>query len=88
LYWRRVAGIDRDQLISKESNMSEANKSLNTLGGHAYHALKPEAQRAIAVSAALELITAKLSSGASTNLDGEVKNLSLYADQIQAALKV
>lgn len=68
--------------------MSEANKSLNTLGGHAYHNLKPDAQRAIAVSAALELIAAKLSSGSSTNLDGEINNLASYADQVQEALKV
>lgn len=69
--------------------MSEANKSLNTIGGHSYHAVGPDAQRAIAVSAALELIQTRLSaSSASSTLRNELENLSAYADQIQEALKV
>ena len=51
-------------------------------------AFNAEEKRAYAVGIALELIAAKLSSGASTNLDGEVDNLSKYADKIQEALKV
>ncbi|EJH4830412.1 hypothetical protein F3H16_31565 [Pseudomonas aeruginosa] len=47
-----------------------------------------EEKRAYAVGIALELVAAKLSSGASTNLEGEVESLSKYADQIQEALKV
>lgn len=46
-----------------------------------------EQQRAYAVGIALELVAAKISSGASTNLEGEVDNISKYADKIQAALK-
>lgn len=47
-----------------------------------------EQQRAYAVGIALELVAAKLCSGASTNLEGEVDNVSKYADKIQAALKL
>ncbi|MEA1029425.1 hypothetical protein T3A99_12690 [Pseudomonas sp. N-137] len=46
-----------------------------------------EQKRAYAVGIALELVAAKLSSGASTNLEGEVRNISEYADKIQEALK-
>jgi hypothetical protein len=52
------------------------------------NAFNAEDKRAFAVGIALELIAAKLSSGASTNLEGEVSNLSKYADQIQTALKL
>ncbi|MGY2285178.1 hypothetical protein [Pseudomonas gingeri] len=47
----------------------------------------PEFARAHAVASALELISAKLSSGASVDLEGEIDRLSNYADKIQEALK-
>ncbi|UUT22143.1 hypothetical protein [Pseudomonas sp. T8] len=70
--------------------MSEAIKALTTLGGGAYHNLKPEAQKALAVSAALELIAEKVSNspGSDGQLDWEMDRLSKYTDLIQAALKV
>ncbi|MCK3839938.1 MULTISPECIES: hypothetical protein [Pseudomonas] len=44
--------------------------------------------RAKAVAAAIEIIRAKASGADATSLKVEFGNLSLYADQIQAALKV
>lgn len=46
-------------------------------------------KRIHAVSAALELIAARVSSAPSngTHLDEEMKKLSLYADKIQAAIE-
>ncbi len=46
----------------------------------------PERRRAYAVAAALEVIAAKASSADATSLKVEFSNLSIYADQIQAAL--
>ncbi|PSV51258.1 hypothetical protein [Photobacterium sp. GB-3] len=45
-------------------------------------------QRAIAVSCALELIRAQVSSGSGYQLDAQLRQLSTFADQIQDALKV
>ncbi|BAV74191.1 hypothetical protein PCAU_1982 [Pseudomonas chlororaphis subsp. aurantiaca] len=69
--------------------MSEAIKALTTVGGGAYHSLPPAAQRAFAVSAALELIAEKVSNSPSNDgqLPWEMDRLSGYADLIQAALK-
>ena len=47
----------------------------------------PESARAHAVASALELISAKLSAGESTDLKGEIDRLPGYADKIQEALK-
>lgn len=44
--------------------------------------------RARAVAAAIEVIAAKASGADATSLKVEFANLSTYADQIQAALKV
>ncbi|WP_025804604.1 hypothetical protein [Pseudomonas chlororaphis] len=44
-------------------------------------------KRALAVSAALEVIAAKASGADATSLAREFQNLSTYADQIQAALR-
>ena len=44
--------------------------------------------RAQAVAAAIEVITAKALGSDATSLQVEFNNLSAYADQIQAALKV
>jgi hypothetical protein len=54
LKWWRVAGIGDDQLISKESNMSDLFKDLTkrNMGG----AGSPEITREAAVAAALVLI--------------------------------
>ena len=43
--------------------------------------------RARAVAAAIEVIAAKASGADATSLKVEFGNLSMYADQIQAALK-
>lgn len=50
----------------------------------------PEAKREAAVTAALTLILAKVANSPTNGsiLEGELKSLSTYADQIQAALKV
>lgn len=45
-------------------------------------------KRVAAVSVALEIISARVSSGAPVHLDMEMDKLSMYADQIQAALKI
>lgn len=70
--------------------MSEATKALTTLSEGTYHNLPPVAQRAFAVSAALELIAEKVSNSPNNNgqLDWEMDRLSKYTDLIQAALKV
>lgn len=54
------------------------------------HVHSPEDKRAIAVSAALTLIHAKVSNSPTNGgiLESEMNTLSAYADQIQAALKV
>ena len=68
--------------------MSENFKGLRKDNG--LGAGSAEAQREAAVTAALTLIQAKVSN-APTNggiLESELNNLSTYADQIQAALKV
>ncbi|MBP2700236.1 hypothetical protein [Photobacterium lucens] len=53
-----------------------------------YHGSDESAQRAIAVSCALELVRAQISSGSGYKLDGQLSQLSTFADQIQDALKV
>jgi len=52
--------------------------------------LEPAEKRRIAVGAALELIHAEASGGAANPraLEGNMNNLSNYADQIQKALRV
>lgn len=50
--------------------------------------LDSDVRRAYAVAAALEVISSKASGADSTSLKVEFNNLSVYADQIQAALKV
>lgn len=54
-----------------------------------YHEHSAERARAYAVAAAAQLIEAAVS-GSNTNISlaAEINNLSKYADQIQAALKV
>jgi len=66
--------------------MSEISKNVTSAG-----ALKTAEQhhRAHAVAAALEVIAARSTgSSGSVNLSYEFEQLSTYADQIQAALKV
>lgn len=48
----------------------------------------PKEQRVMAVNAALELIAARVTTASvnGTHLSEELKNLSTYADQIQAAI--
>ena len=53
-----------------------------------YYESEESDQRAIAVSCALELIRAQISSGSGYQLDTQLKELSTFADQIQDALKV
>ena len=53
-----------------------------------YHKSDELDQRAIAVSCALELIRAQVSSGSGYQLNSQLDQLSTFADQIQAALKV
>ncbi|UPF01763.1 hypothetical protein MXB02_14265 [Pseudomonas mosselii] len=50
--------------------------------------IDPSQKRAYAVAAALEVISAKAASPEGTNLTHEFEQLSTYADQIQAALRV
>ncbi|WP_248731793.1 hypothetical protein [Pseudomonas sp. MWU13-2517] len=64
------------------ANIHAATLNTNNPGYNA------EDRRAFAVGIALELISAKLSAGASTDLEGELSRLSGYADEIQEALKV
>nr|WP_314614225.1 hypothetical protein [uncultured Pseudomonas sp.] len=45
-----------------------------------------QGKRVVAVSAALELIAARVSSQAPVHLEEEFNNLSKYADQIEAAI--
>lgn len=66
--------------------MSEAIKSISVIGNLAYAKLQPDTQRAVAVGAALELISNRVLSSASVHLSQELEKLSVYADQIQAAL--
>ncbi|MGP0016861.1 hypothetical protein [Pseudomonas sp.] len=64
-------------------------EAIGTLNDHAYHGLIPSAQRAVAVTAALELIQSRVSTlPTGTSLDVELGKLSMYADKIQAALIV
>lgn len=51
-------------------------------------AFNDEQKRSYAVAVALELIAAHAASNTAVNLSTELDNLSKYADQIQAALKV
>ena len=53
-----------------------------------YARSKPAGQRVLAVSAALELIAKRVAGPTPSNLEAELKNLSKYADLIQAATKV
>lgn len=53
-----------------------------------YHTSDAEAQRAMAVSCALELIRTKLSISSATQLKTVCESLPFYADSIQEALKV
>lgn len=54
-----------------------------------YHTSSPEGQRAYAVAAAAELISAMVGSeGHVSQLSNEMDRLSKYADLIQDALKV
>jgi hypothetical protein len=67
--------------------MSDLYKSLNAkdMNGRDW----PDKAREAAVAAALKLIEAKvLNSSGATQLQWELNNLSTYADQIQAALKL
>ncbi|MDQ7965181.1 hypothetical protein RDI61_14175 [Pseudomonas plecoglossicida] len=59
-----------------KQNAFNTSQYLNTTTG----------KRAVAVSAALELIAARASSPAAVHLEEEFNNLSKYADQIEAAL--
>lgn len=63
----------------------------NTLTFHVMSAgsqsVSPELRRSHAVSAATELIAIRLRSSGDSNLESELKNLELYADTIQAALR-
>ncbi|MDD1016898.1 hypothetical protein [Pseudomonas rubra] len=70
--------------------MSEAIKAITTLSKGTYHSLPPDAQRAFAVSAALELIAEKVSNSPNNNeqLPWEMERLSGYVKLIQDALKV
>lgn len=69
--------------------MSKGIESLAALGSQAYNALRPESQRALAVSAALELVSLNVQgANSSGTLEAELKSLSNYADLIQDALKV
>lgn len=65
--------------------MPIAIDKLTELGGHRYSALPAEQKRALAVAAALEVISSTAT--AATGLKVEFESLSLYADQIQEALK-
>lgn len=66
-----------------------AIKAISSVGDESYRMLKDEAQRAVAVGAALELILGRIStSPTGTSLETELSKLSSYADRIQAALKV
>lgn len=67
--------------------MPSAIEKITELGGHRYSALPDEQKRALAVAAALEVISSKASGADSTSLKVEFGNLSMYSDQIQAALK-
>ncbi|WP_048399014.1 hypothetical protein [Pseudomonas weihenstephanensis] len=67
--------------------MSDAIKAISVNGNLAYARLQPDTQRAIAVGAALELISNRVLSSASVHLSQEMEKLATYADQIQEALK-
>lgn len=67
--------------------MSENFKDL--LGDSGYGPAGPEAQRELAVTAALSLIQSRVANATgSSQLQWELGNLSDYADKIQEALKV
>ncbi|MHB2048874.1 hypothetical protein [Pseudomonas sp. VEM90] len=67
--------------------MPTAIDKLAELGGHRYSALPDEQKRALAVAAALEVISSKASGADATSLKTEFGHLSTYADQIQEAMK-
>ncbi|MEB2514803.1 hypothetical protein SOP85_05055 [Pseudomonas sp. YuFO20] len=67
--------------------MSETILNAVTAAGESRD-LDASEKRALAVAAALEVIAAKASGADATTLKVEFVNLSTYADQIQAALKV
>ncbi|WGK60524.1 hypothetical protein QAO71_10505 [Halopseudomonas sp. SMJS2] len=69
--------------------MSEVMMALAGNTNASYSNATKERKRSIAVAAALELITARVSTAApnGAHLEAEVKNISMYADQIQAALE-
>ncbi len=64
--------------------MSEVLKKVINVAG--YDASGASGKRLHVVSAALELIAARVSSGVAVHLDDEISRLSSYADQIQAAI--
>jgi hypothetical protein len=70
----------------KEGSMSTTinSSSLNAVNP----AFEPHIHRAHAVAAALEVIATRVNGADATSLAREFTNLSTYADQIQAALKV
>ncbi|GAB5339668.1 hypothetical protein [Pseudomonas fluorescens] len=69
--------------------MASAIDKLHEMGVHRYGALPDEQKRAVAVAAALEVITSTVNASEDRALLGiEMNNLSKYADQIQEALKV
>ena len=69
--------------------MADSIKAIGAQGMPSYTNQHADTQRAMAVSAALELIATNLAgSGSSGLMESEMKSLSKYADQIQEALKV
>lgn len=69
--------------------MAEGIKNIGNIASHTYRGQSPEIQRAMAVAAALELITVNVEGSHSSGLlEAELKSLGDYADMIQAALKV
>ena len=54
----------------------------------AYFKTNSDGRRVLAVSAALELIAKRVAGPSPSTLEAELKNLSKYADQIQAAAKL
>ena len=69
--------------------MADCIKALGAQGTAAYNNCRPETKRAIAVAAALELISINLSGAHSGGLlESELDSLSNYADKIQKAMKL
>jgi hypothetical protein len=74
--------------LPEDGNMAESIKNISQYSNAGYSNIAPQYQRAYAVGAALEIITARATSSNGIDLTTEFSNLSKYADQIQAALKV